>query len=235
LRPRQRRDDTAVVSERPASDRVRVRRQPERGLYDRASIDAILDAGLIAHVAFLEGEQPICIPTLYARLGDQVYIHGSRASRTLRALAAGAEACLTVTLVDGLVLARSVFEHSANYRSAVLLGSFRRIEGEQERLAAYEAFTERLLPGRWREARPPSPQELKATDILAMRIDEASAKARSGPPSDDASDDAALDVWAGVLPLRTAFGEPQSSPGLRDGIPLPRSVERLLDSEAETA
>jgi nitroimidazol reductase NimA-like FMN-containing flavoprotein (pyridoxamine 5'-phosphate oxidase superfamily) len=235
LRQKLPRDDTAGVSERPASDRVRVRRQPERGLYDRASIDAILDAGLIAHVAFLAGDQPFCLPTLYARLGDQVYIHGSRASRTLRALAAGTEACLTVTLVDGLVLARSVFEHSANYRSAVLLGSFRRIEGEQERLSAYEAFTERLLPGRWREARPPTPQELKATQILAMRIDEASAKARSGPPSDDASDDAALDVWAGVLPLRTAFGEPESSPGLRDGIPLPGSVERLLDSDAESA
>ena len=229
------RNDTAAMNQRPASDRVRVRRQPERGLYDRASIDAVLDAGLIAHVAFLDGDQPICIPTLYARVGDRVYIHGSRASRTLRALAAGAEACLTVTLVDGLVLARSVFEHSANYRSAVLIGSFRRIEGEQERHDAYEAFVEKLLPGRWNEVRAPNVQELKATEILAIPIGEASVKARSGPPSDDDSDDAALDVWAGVLPLRTAFGGPQSSPGLRDGIPLPRSVERLLDSDAESA
>jgi uncharacterized protein len=218
------------MSERPASDRVRVRRQPERGVYDRASIDAILDAGLIAHVAFLDGGQPFCIPTLYARVGDEVYIHGSRASRTLKVLAGGVPACLTVTMVDGLVVARSVFEHSANYRSAVLIGSFRRIEGERERLAAFEAFTEKLLPGRWNEARTPSAQELKATEILAMRIDEGSAKARAGPPSDDSSEDAALDVWAGVVPLAAVFGEPVPSPGLRAGIALPESVRHLLDT-----
>jgi uncharacterized protein len=218
------------MSERPASDRVRVRRQPERGLYDRASIDAILDAGLIAHVAFLDGDQPFSIPTLYARVDDEVYIHGSRASRTLKVLAGGVPACFTVTIVDGLVVARSVFEHSANYRSAVLIGSFRRIEGEHERLAAFQAFTEKLLAGRWNEARTPSAQELKATEILAMRIDEGSAKARTGPPSDDSSEDAALDVWAGVVPLAAVFGEPIPSPGLRAGIPLPESVRHLLDT-----
>jgi uncharacterized protein len=224
-----------AVSERPASDRVRVRRQPDRGHYDREAIDAVLDAGLIAHVAFVDGRQPICIPTLYARVGDDVYIHGSRASRTLRALAGGVPACLTVTVVDGLVLARSVFEHSANYRSALVLGSFRVIEGEDERLAAYEAFVEKVVPGRWSEARRPNAKELKATEILAVRLDEASAKVRSGPPSDDDSEDAALDVWAGVLPLAWRFGDPVPSPGLRDGIPVPASVTRLLDKDGGSA
>jgi nitroimidazol reductase NimA-like FMN-containing flavoprotein (pyridoxamine 5'-phosphate oxidase superfamily) len=224
-----------AVSERPASDRVRVRRQPDRGHYDREAIDAVLDAGLIAHVAFVDGRQPICIPTLYARVGDDVYIHGSRASRTLRALAGGVPACLTVTVVDGLVLARSVFEHSANYRSAVVLGSFRAIEGEDERLAAYEAFVEKVVAGRWSEARVPNAKELKATEILAVRLDEASAKVRSGPPSDDDSEDAALDVWAGVLPLAWRFGDPVPSPGLRDGIPVPASVTRLLDKDGGSA
>jgi uncharacterized protein len=226
---------TESVQDRPATNRVRVRREPDRGRYDRPSIHAVLDAGLIAHVAFADDGQPFCIPTLFARIGDDVYIHGSRASRTLKALATGVPACLTVTIVDGLVLARSVFEHSANYRSAVLLGSFRRIDDEADRLAAYEAFTEKLLPGRWSEARTPTTNELKATDILALRIDEASAKARSGPPSDDASEDAALDVWAGVVPLTATFGEPVPSPGLRQGVSLPGSVERLLDKDGESA
>ena len=140
----------------PASDRVRVRREPERGRYARADVDAVLDAGLVAHVAFVHEGQPICIPTLFARVGDGVLVHGSSASRTLRTLAAGAPACVTVTVVDGLVLARSVFEHSVNYRSAVLLGSFARVETEEGRLAAYRAFTEKLLPGRWDEVRAPS-------------------------------------------------------------------------------
>jgi uncharacterized protein len=223
------------MQDRPATDRVRVRREPDRGRYDRESVDAVLDAGLIAHVAFADDGQPFCIPTLFARIGDDVYIHGSRASRTLKALSAGAPACVTVTIVDGLVLARSVFEHSANYRSAVLLGSFRRIDDDAGRLAAYEAFTEKVLAGRWSEARSPTAKELKATDILALRIDEASAKSRSGPPSDDQSEDAALDVWAGVVPLTATFGKPVPSPGLRDGIPLPRSVERLLDKDVESA
>ena len=220
---------------KPATDRVRVRRQPDRGQYDRAAIDAVLDAGLIAHVSFADDGQPICIPTLYARAGDDVYIHGSSASRTLRALGTGVPACLTVTIVDGLVLARSVFEHSANYRSAVLLGSFRPVDGDAERLAAYEAFTEKVVPGRWDEVRAPNATELKATQILALRIDEASAKVRSGPPSDDDSEDAALDVWAGVLPLAWTFGAPVPSPGLRDGITVPPSVQKLLDNDQNGA
>ena len=221
--------------ERPATDRVRVRRQPERGQYSRAEIEAVLDAALVAHVAFVHEGQPICIPTLCARAGGRVLVHGSSASRTLRTLASGVPACLTATVIDGLVLARSVFEHSVNYRSAVLLGSFARLEGDDERMAGYEAFTEKLLPGRWDEARWPSELELRATDILAMPIDEASAKVRTGGPHDDDSEDAALDVWAGVVPIAMRYGQPEPSAGLRAGIALPPSVTHLLDSDAGPA
>jgi len=214
------------------SDRVRVRRQPKRGRYARADVEAVLDAGLVAHLAFVHDGQPYCIPTLYARAGDQVYVHGSSASRMLRALSDGARACLTVTLLHGLVLARSVFEHSANYESAVVLGTLRAVEGDDERLAALEAFAEKLVPGRWDEVRGPSRKELKATAILALTLDEASVKTRTGPPSDDDSEDAELDVWAGVLPIDSGFGEPVPSPGLRDGIALSESARRLLNGSS---
>jgi nitroimidazol reductase NimA-like FMN-containing flavoprotein (pyridoxamine 5'-phosphate oxidase superfamily) len=218
------------VLKRRAADRVRVRRGARKGHYDRASIDAVLDGGLVGHVAFVDGQQPYCIPMLYARVGDRVYIHGSTASRAMRALAGGAAACLTVTIVRGLVLARSAFEHSANYESVVALGVFQPVEDAAERLAAFEAFTEKLLPGRWNEVRGPSRKELKAPTILALTIDEASAKVRSGPPDDDDSADAAIDTWAGVVPILTSFGEPEPSPGLRPGIPVADSVNRLLDT-----
>src|SRR3954470_24729562 len=221
--------------DRPNTDRVRVRRQPERGQYSRAEIEAVLDGALVAHVAFVHDGQPICIPTLCARAGDRVLVHGSSASRTLRTLASGVPACLTATVIDGLVLARSVFEHSVNYRSAVLLGSFTRLVGEDERMAGYEAFTEKLLPGRWSEARWPTDLELRATEILSMPIEEASAKVRTGGPHDDDSEDAALDVWAGVVPLELRYGQPLPSPGLREGIPLPPSVTHLLDSNGASA
>src|SRR5919108_1931242 len=199
------------------SGRTRVRRQPARGRYEAAAVHAVLDAGLVAHVAFVDAGQPYCIPMLQARRGDAVYIHGSAASRALRVLAGGVPACLTVTLLDGLVLARSAFEHSANYRAAVVLGSFSPVEGDDERLAAFAAFTEKLVPGRWDEVRPPSRQELKATWILALPLAEASVKTRTRPPSDDESADAARDTWAGALPFRTVVGPPQASPGLRPG------------------
>jgi uncharacterized protein len=210
-------------------DRIRIPRRPEKGRYDRATIDAILDRALVGNVAFVDRGEPCCIPLLYARVGDKVYIHGSRASRALRILAGGASACLTVTLIDGLVLARSVFEHSANYESVVAFGHFVPVAGDAERLAALEAFTEKLVPGRWSEVRPPSPRELKVTAVLAMQIDEASAKRRTGSPDDDDTDDAARDVWAGVIPIVTAFGTPIASPGLRPGIPFAPSVRRLLN------
>jgi len=214
------------------SERTRVRRQPTRGAYDRESVYAIVDASLFGHVAFVDGGQPFCIPMLQARVNDDVYVHGSSASRTIRTLAAGAPACLTVTLLDGLVLARSAFEHSANYRSAVLLGRFDVVEDEARRLAAFESFTNKLLPGRWNEVRGPDRKELKATTILRMPITDASVKTRTGPPSDDDSDDAALETWAGVLPIVTSFAAPEPSPGLRHGIRLSPSAHGLLAGDA---
>jgi nitroimidazol reductase NimA-like FMN-containing flavoprotein (pyridoxamine 5'-phosphate oxidase superfamily) len=214
---------------KPRSDRVRVRRAPHKGRYERSFIDAVLDGGLVAHLAFEHDGQPCCIPMLYARVGDRIYVHGSTASRLMRTLAGGAPACLTVTLVHGLVLARSAFEHSANYESAVVFGRFEPVEDPAERLAAFEAFTNKLLPGRWGEVRGPNRKELKATTILALPIDEASAKVRTGPPNDDESEDAELDTWAGVVPIVTAFGAPEPSPGLRDGIQLSESVHHLLE------
>jgi uncharacterized protein len=216
------------LPELQSSRRTRVRRQPKRGRYERAAVESVLDGALVGHVAFVDGGQPFCIPMLIARLDERLYIHGSSASRALRMLAAGARVCVTATRFDGLVLARSAFEHSANYESAVVLGCFHRIEDHAERLVALEAFTEKLLPGRWREVRPPNRKELKATAILAMPIEEASVKVRSGPPSDDDSADAALDTWAGVIPIVTSFGAPIPSPGLREGISVTPSVRRLL-------
>jgi nitroimidazol reductase NimA-like FMN-containing flavoprotein (pyridoxamine 5'-phosphate oxidase superfamily) len=211
----------------------RVRRHPERGRYDRASVNSVLDGVLFGHVAFVDGGQPYCIPMLQARVGDTVYVHGSSASRTLRLLGAGVPACLTVTAIDGLVLARSAFEHSANYRSAVLLGAFRRIEGAAEQLAALEAFANKLVPGRWDEVRPPSERELKATAIVGLPIDQAAVKVRTGGPTDDDSADADRNTWAGVVPITTRFGEPEPSAGLRAGIALAASVRRLVARDGD--
>lgn len=207
----------------------RVRRNPRRARYDIDSVQRVLDRGLVAHVAFVEGGRPVCIPMLHARVGDQVLIHGSSASRLMRTLGAGAPACLTVTTVNGLVLARSAFEHSANYDSLILHGSFHVVAGEAERLSAYEAFTERLLPGRWDEVRHPSRKELKATQILAMPIsDEVAVKTRSGGPTDDDSEDAALDTWAGEIPIVSGYGAPLAAAGLRAGVGLSPSVSALV-------
>ncbi|HEX6725112.1 MAG TPA: pyridoxamine 5'-phosphate oxidase family protein [Gaiella sp.] len=209
----------------PASSaRTRVRRLPERGRYDREAIDAVLDAGLVAHLGLVSEGQPFVIPTLHARIGDDVYVHGSSASRTLRALADGMAACLTVTLLDGIVFARSVFEHSMNYRSVVVLGTATAVVERDEKLAALEALTEKLLPGRWAEARPPSPTELKATSVLRLPLDEASAKIRDGGPEDGDTPDAELDVWAGHLPLVVTALDPVVDPTLRPGIPVPPAL-----------
>ena len=217
-----------ATKRRDVPPRIRVRRGPKKGRYDRASVDDVLDRGLLAHVAFADGDDAVCIPMLYARVGDRIYIHGSTKSRAVRVLAEGAPACLTVTLVHGLVLARSAFEHSANYDSVLAFGAFTPVEDEDERLRAFEAFTEKLLPGRWDEVRQPNAQELKATEILGLEIAEASVKARSGGPDDDDSPDAERETWAGVLPIVTSYGTPTASPGLRPGIPLPESVRSLL-------
>jgi nitroimidazol reductase NimA-like FMN-containing flavoprotein (pyridoxamine 5'-phosphate oxidase superfamily) len=209
------------------SERSRVRRAPARADYDRATIDAVLDEALVAHLGFVVDGQPYVIPTLHARVGDEVYVHGSAASRMVTMLGAGLPACLTVTLVDGLVLARSAFHHSMNYRSVVVLGRARFVEGPDERAAALEAFTERLIPGRWSECRPPTRQELKGTRVLALALDEASAKVRTGGPVDDA-EDYASDAWAGVVPLRTTPGPPEPDPQLREDIAVPASVEAWI-------
>jgi nitroimidazol reductase NimA-like FMN-containing flavoprotein (pyridoxamine 5'-phosphate oxidase superfamily) len=189
------------------TDRTRVRRLPDRGAYDRETIDAILDTAFVCHVGIVDGGSPVVIPTAYARVGDHVILHGSAKSRLLQALATGAPACLTVTHVDGFVMARSAFHHSINYRSVVLFGRGEAILDDVEKHAALEAFMERLHPGRWREVRPPSAQELKATAVVRIPIVEASAKLRKGGPLDDA-EDMAIDVWAGVVPLSLARGEP---------------------------
>ena len=206
------------------SERVRVRRLHDKAAYDRERIHAILDEALVAHLGFVHEGTPFVIPTLHARVGDAVYVHGSSASRTLRALAGAVPVCLTVTLLDGLVLARSVFEMSVNYRSVVVLGEARAVTDPDEKLRALEAFTEQVLPGRWTAVRGPTPQELKATSILMLPLDEASAKVSEGGPDDGESADAALPVWAGHLPLHVVPGEPVACPHLPPGIPVPPEI-----------
>lgn len=206
------------------SERVRLRRKRERGSYERELIDAILDEALVAHVGIVDGDgQPFVIPTLHGRDGDVVYCHGSAGSRTLRALAAGTQACLTVTLLDGLVLARSAMHHSANYRSVVLLGRARLVSDEREKRAALRAIVEHIVPGRWADVREPTESELKATAVLALGIEEASAKVRAGGPVDD-EEDYALDGWAGVIPLESRAGAPVPDGRLRAGIAVPPYV-----------
>jgi uncharacterized protein len=213
--------ETPLGQAQPASDRVRLRRKRERGSYDRAVVDAILDEALIAHLGIAGDDgQPLVIPTLHARCGDLVYLHGSAAGRTLRALSGGAPVCLTVSLLDGLVLARSAMHHSANYRSVMLLGHARSVEDRAEKLAAFEAIVEHIVPGRWRDVRPPTDNELKATAVLAIPIDEASAKVRIGQPIDD-EEDYSLPAWAGVIPLFTKALAPKPDPRLQADIPPP--------------
>jgi nitroimidazol reductase NimA-like FMN-containing flavoprotein (pyridoxamine 5'-phosphate oxidase superfamily) len=190
----------------PVTDRTRVRRVPARGVFDRAAIYAILDEAFVCHVAFAVDGQPYAIPTGYARLDDALYVHGSAASRMVRQLSSGLDVCVTVTIVDGLVLARSAFHHSMNYRSAVVLGRARLVTEPDEKLAALRRFTDHVVPGRWAEVRPITDQELKGTAVLALPIEEASAKVRTGPPLDDA-EDLQWPVWAGIVPLTTTTGE----------------------------
>jgi nitroimidazol reductase NimA-like FMN-containing flavoprotein (pyridoxamine 5'-phosphate oxidase superfamily) len=208
------------VGERSRTERTRVRREPQRGAYDRATIDAILHEALVCHLGFVHDGQPYVIPTLFARLGDELFVHGSSASRMLRTLDGGVDACLTVTHVDGIVLARSIFNHSINYRSVVVLGRASAVPDPDEKLRALEAFSDRLLPGRWADVRPPTAIELKATSVLRMPLDEASAKVRSGPPKDDEAD-YDWPVWAGVIPLALTVGEAEADPRLAAGFEAP--------------
>lgn len=206
-----------------ATERTRVVREPQRGIYDRATIYKILDEAFICHVGFAFDGQPFVIPTMYARVGDAIYFHGSAASRMLRNVSAGISVCVTVTLVDGFVLARSVFNHSMNYRSVVALGKATLVDAAAEKMEALRGFTEKILPGRWEEARQPNEKELKATSILRLELNEVSAKVRVGPAEDDA-EDYALRVWAGVLPIELKTGAPIRDERCDAGIPVPPYV-----------
>lgn len=200
--------------------RNRVRRMPERGQYDKTAIYAIVDAAPICHVGFEADGQPFVMPTIHARVGDTLVLHGAKASRLLKHVAAGKPMCVTVTLLDGLVLARSVFHSSMNYRSAVLFGRGQLLEEEGAKLAALEAVSEHLLPGRWADARKPTRKELDATAVVAIAIESASAKVRVGPPNDD-EEDYALPIWAGVVPYRLQPLAPVVDPRLDGSIVAP--------------
>ena len=196
-----------TLTERTLTERIRVKRHPERAVYNHAEIYAILDEGYVCHVAFVVDQQPHLIPTAYGRSGNQLYIHGSAASHMLRSLAQGIDVCVTVTLVDGLVLARAAFRHSLNYRSVVAFGKARMVTDPVEKMEALRCFTNHLVPGRWEEVRPPSERELLQTSVLALPLGEAVAKARTGPPL-DAEEDISASTWAGVVPLETRPGVP---------------------------
>jgi nitroimidazol reductase NimA-like FMN-containing flavoprotein (pyridoxamine 5'-phosphate oxidase superfamily) len=213
--------------------RTKLRRKPSRGSHDRATIEAILDEALVSHLGFLDDGLPVVIPTLHARVGSHVYLHGSAASRALRE-SEGTEVCLTATLVDGLVLARAAMHHSANFRSAMLFGAGEWIDDEEEKLTALEALVEKLVPGRWGDARVPTAKELRATALLRIPLEEASAKVRTGPPGDD-DEDMELPVWAGVVGLRTVTDEPEPDPLLAAGIEAPAYLGELLRNGAGSA
>jgi len=215
----------------PPTDRTRVRRLPDRARHDVATVHAILDAGLVCTVGFVEDGRPIAIPTAYARVGDAVVLHGSSKSRTLLAAAAGAELCVTVTHLDGLVLARSAFHHSVNYRSVVIFGRAESVTDPDRKRALLRAFTERLYPGHWTATREPNEQELKATAVVSLPIAEAVAKVRTGGPIDDV-EDLARPVWAGVVPLRLVTGTPVIDAAVPSDAAMPKLAWPALDEPA---
>ncbi|HZR85072.1 MAG TPA: pyridoxamine 5'-phosphate oxidase family protein [Candidatus Binatia bacterium] len=221
-------------AEFPRSERTRVRRLPQRASYDRDAVYGVLDAGLVAHVGYLRGGEPVVLPFAYARVGDEIVLHGSTRAGLLEAMADGQRICLSVTHLDGLVLARSAFHHSVNYRSATVFGRARVLESEEEKDRALAAFTEKIVPGRWDEVRPPTPKELRATTVVALAIEEAVAKARSGGPLDDA-EDLELPVWAGVIPLALVPGEPVADPALPPGIPATETIELVREARRRAA
>jgi nitroimidazol reductase NimA-like FMN-containing flavoprotein (pyridoxamine 5'-phosphate oxidase superfamily) len=198
--------------------RNRVRRLAEKASYDEAAVFAVLDAGFVAHVAFVDRGQPVVIPMLYARDGGRLLLHGAGKARIAKLLASGAAACANVTLVDGIVLARSAFNSSLNYRSAVVFGTARALDGEKERLLALRAISEHVFPGRWAELRPPAPRELRMTAVIELPIESASAKVAAGPPQDDEAD-YAQPIWAGVVPVATLLGQPEADARVAPGTP----------------
>jgi uncharacterized protein len=213
------------------TDKNRINRLPQRGNYDRETIYRILDEALICHVGFVEKRQPYVIPINFARVKDTIVLHGAKASRLLKHISAGHPICVTATIVDGLVLARSVFHHSVNYRSVVLFGKGHLVEDEQEKLAVLEAVSEHLIRGRWKEARLPNRKELNATRVVSIKIDEASAKVRVGPPIDE-QEDYALPVWAGVLPLQERPLSPIRDELLLEDISLPEYIAQYSRKQA---
>ncbi len=215
-------DDTLTLS---ATARTTLHRHKERGRTDRADLYDVLDAGLICHLGVVVDGGPVVLPTAYGRDGDMLYLHGSSANRANLA-ADGQQVCVTVTHLDGIVCARAVFSHSMNYRSAMVFGQARLVTDDQERLTALRVITEQLIPGRWAAARPPSRKELAATSVLAVPLNEASVKVRTGPPADEPAD-YDLDVWAGVLPAALTFGEQQPDPRLRPGTAVPGHIRAL--------
>jgi len=208
------------MSDFTPTERTQVKRLPKRGKYERETVFAILDAGFVCHVGFIVDGQPYVIPTNYGRSGDTVYLHGSAASRMLHTLSEGVPMSVTVTHVDGLVLARSAFHHSVNYRSVVILGTARLVTDAAEKMEALRVFTEHVMKGRWDDVRQPTEQELKATTVLALPLEEVSAKVRTGGPIDDEAD-YTLPVWAGVLPLETSVKEPVPDPQRKRDQPIP--------------
>jgi nitroimidazol reductase NimA-like FMN-containing flavoprotein (pyridoxamine 5'-phosphate oxidase superfamily) len=209
------------MNELPRTERTTLKRLPQRGSFERQQINEILDEGFICHVGFVVNGQPFVIPTGYARVGETLIIHGSQASRMLRQLGQGIDVCVTVTLIDGLVLARSAFHHSMNYRSVVVFGRASVIEDRKEKMAALTALSEHMIPGRWDEVRGPNDRELQLTTVLAIPLSEASAKVRTGPPVDD-EEDYELPVWAGVIPLQMVANEPIADARLAPDMPTPR-------------
>ena len=211
-----------VMNTYTPTQRTKVRRLSKRAVYDKAQVHAILDEGFLCHVGFTQDSQPFVIPTLYARSGETLYMHGSGASRMLKTLAQGVDVCLTVTLVDGYVLARSAFHHSMNYRSVTVLGRARLVAEHAEKMEALRIITDHVVPGRWDEVRGPNELEMKQTVVLALPLEEVAAKVRMGPPADD-EEDYALPIWAGVVPIHTQLGDP-----VGDGRVLPdvKMVER---------
>lgn len=208
----------AAMSTYTPTARTRVRRLSKRAVYDKAPVHAILDEGFVCHVGFVQDGEPFVIPTLYARSGETLYMHGSGASRMLKTLAQGVAVCVTVTLVDGYVLARSAFHHSMNYRSVTVLGRARLVSDLQEKLRALRAITDHIVPRRWDEVREPNELEMRQTVVLALPLEEVAAKVRVGPPVDD-EEDYSLPVWAGVIPMHTRLGEPVPDERVLPGVP----------------
>lgn len=208
----------------PQTNRTKLKRLPKRGHFDRETVYGILDEGFICHIGFVVDGHPVVIPTGYARVDDKLYVHGSQASRMLRTLANGIDACVTVTLIDGLVLARSAFHHSINYRSVVVFGRATLVADPKEKYEALVALSEHIIRGRWNDVREPTEQEMIQTTVLSLTLEEVSAKIRTGPPIDD-EEDYELPMWAGVLPLKLVTGEPVNDPRLPDGIAVPDYVK----------